>query len=182
MKRIMNVVLWVLSIFMAVAALVYIPSAASIIMLLFAVIAAPIKPIQDFFRSKGLSGIIKGVVLTVLFFVAIAFAPTSKERAAKNDQEESITDGTDRNTVVSNSDETQSDKSQEKEKIEEKISPNEKLKSDVLSYLQKNGVEAPEIAVFKNRVDIKLYSDYSKDNRPEEWDSIIENNVNLCEL
>ena len=30
-----------------------------------------------------------------------------------------------------------SDKSQEKEKIEEKISPNEKLKSDVLSYLQK---------------------------------------------
>lgn len=52
---------------MAVAALVYIPSAASIIMLLFAVIAALIKPIQDFFRSKGLSGIIKGVLLTVLF-------------------------------------------------------------------------------------------------------------------
>ena len=124
MKRIMNVVLWVLSIFMAVAALVYIPSAASIIMLLFAVIATPVKPLQNFFKSKGLSGAIKGVLLTVLFFVAIALAPTSEDQAGKNDEKKSISVSADRNAAA-NLTETTPVSSQKPEKPEEKLSPDE---------------------------------------------------------
>jgi len=180
MKRCMNVVMWVLAIFMAVGALVYIPSAASIIMFLFAVIAAPINPLQSFFKSKGLSGVIKGVLLTVLFFVAIALAPTSEHRTAKSEEKKSISDNVDRNTAASNSSGTKSDDSQEKEKIEEEIDPDQKLKNDILSYLQENGVEDPKITVLENRVDIKTYTDYSNECRPEEWDSIVEKSVTLC--
>lgn len=179
MKRIMNVVLWVLSIFMAVAALVYIPSAASIIMLLFAVIATPVKPLQNFFKSKGLSGAIKGVLLTVLFFVAIALAPTSEDQAGKNDEKKSISVSADRNAAA-NLTETTPVSSKKPEKPEEKISPDERLKNNVLSYFQDNGVEDPKIKILKNRVDIKVYSDYSIESRPEEWDSIVEKNVTLC--
>ena len=129
MKRCMNVVMWVLAIFMAVGALVYIPSAASIIMFLFAVIAAPINPLQSFFKSKGLSGVIKGVLLTVLFFVSIALAPTSRNQVTENDEKKNISNDMDRNTAVSNPIKS-SPSSTKQEKTEKESIPNDIDKMD----------------------------------------------------
>ncbi len=70
-----NVIMWILSVFMLIAALIYLPSFASIIMFVFAVIAAPIPKLQQFFENKGLRGMKKGVLLVVLFFVALALVP-----------------------------------------------------------------------------------------------------------
>lgn len=76
-----NIILWVVSAFMLISAVAFFPSATSIIMLLFAVIAAPIPPIQDFLSSRGLRGWVKPTLLVVLFFVSAILAPTGKSTA-----------------------------------------------------------------------------------------------------
>ena len=47
-------------------------------MFLFSTIAIPLEPVQCFWRSKKLQGITKGILLVVLFFVAVGLAPTNK--------------------------------------------------------------------------------------------------------
>lgn len=89
-KNTKNIFLWVLTGFMAISALVYFPSIASIIMLLFSFISAPIKQIQDFWRSKKLSGITKGILLTVLFFVSIGLVPSTKDDVDTSDNPQNI--------------------------------------------------------------------------------------------
>ena len=79
-----KIVLWVLTIFMIISALVYFPSVASIIMLLFAAIAIPLEPVRNFWKEKRLFGLTKGILLTVLFFVSVGMAPTSDK--AINDE------------------------------------------------------------------------------------------------
>lgn len=66
-----------LSIFMVIAAIVYLPSFASIIMFVFAVIAAPLPKLQQFFENKGLRGKVKVILLIVLFFVSLSLVPTA---------------------------------------------------------------------------------------------------------
>lgn len=75
---------------MAISALVYFPSIASVIMLLFSFISAPIKQVQDFWRSKKLFGIAKGVLLVVLFFVSIGLAPSKIEDVDTSDNPQNI--------------------------------------------------------------------------------------------
>ena len=70
--------LWILTIFMILSAWVYFPSVASIIMLLFSAIAIPLEPVRNFWKAKKLQGITKGILLGVLFFVAVGIAPTDK--------------------------------------------------------------------------------------------------------
>ena len=76
-----NIILWVLSAFMLISAIAFFPSASSIIMLLFAVIAAPIPVIQQFLSGKGLRGWVKPVLLVVLFAVSVFLAPTGRNSA-----------------------------------------------------------------------------------------------------
>ena len=78
MKSKKTIILWILSAFMFVSALVFMPSAASILMIIFAVVAAPIKPIQNFLSGIGLTPPIHIALLVVLFFVSMLIAPTNK--------------------------------------------------------------------------------------------------------
>lgn len=77
-SKIARILLWVLTVFMVLVAFAYFPSVASILAILFAVICAPVEKLQDFFRSKNLKGIVKGALLTVLFFASIMATPTVK--------------------------------------------------------------------------------------------------------
>lgn len=86
MKNPKNIIMWVLTIFMALVALAYFPSIASIIAIIFAVIAAPIKPLQEFYSEKGLRGAIKGVVLCAAFIGAIIVAPPKETADAPAEQ------------------------------------------------------------------------------------------------
>lgn len=73
-----TIALWVLTVFMFASAIVFIPSAASVTMLLFSAIAAPNKRMQEFLQSKGLSGPLKVILLLVLFALSVYLAPTKR--------------------------------------------------------------------------------------------------------
>ena len=70
--RLFTVVMWILTGFMFISGVVFIPSAASVIMILFACISAPIDRLQAFYASKKLRGVVKFVLLLVLFGLSIA--------------------------------------------------------------------------------------------------------------
>lgn len=53
------------------------PSICSIIALIFAIIAAPIEPLQKFFSERGLRGFSKGAVLCAAFVGTMVMAPTN---------------------------------------------------------------------------------------------------------
>lgn len=119
-----NILLWVLTGFMAISALVYFPSIASIIMLLFSFISAPIKQVQDFWKSKKLFGITKGVLLVVLFFVSIGLAPSKIEDVDTSDNPQNIsTDSPQRNSTK-----------EELEKSAITVKPDEENKKDIDTY------------------------------------------------
>ena len=71
-----TIILWALTLFMFASAIVFIPSAASVIMLLFAAVSVPMDSVQDFWKSKGLTDLLRYVLLAVLFGVAVWLVPT----------------------------------------------------------------------------------------------------------
>lgn len=75
-SRFYTAVMWMLTVFMFLSALVFIPSAASVVMLLFVLVAIPIERVQQFLASKKLTGSVQMVVLLVLFVLAVILAPT----------------------------------------------------------------------------------------------------------
>lgn len=72
-----NIIMWVLAAFMGLSCIGFFPSIASIIMLIFAVIAAPIAPWQEFLSGFGLRGWMKGLVLCAAFIGAVMVLPQS---------------------------------------------------------------------------------------------------------
>lgn len=76
MKALKSVLMWFITIFMALTAVVYFPSVTSILAMLFAVIAAPIKPLQEFYRGRGLRGGAKAAVLCAAFVGSMLTVPT----------------------------------------------------------------------------------------------------------
>lgn len=84
MKLLKNILLWTLVAFMALVALAFFPSIASIIAIIFAVIAAPIKPLQEFFANRGLCGLAKGAVLCAAFIGTMATVPARPTSTAGN--------------------------------------------------------------------------------------------------
>lgn len=74
--QIKTILLWFLTGFMFLSAIFFVPSTASVIMLLFAAIAAPHKQVEAFWASKGLTGLLKTALLCVLFALAVVLAPT----------------------------------------------------------------------------------------------------------
>lgn len=75
MKNIKKVLMWALTAFMIVSSIVFTPSISSVIMLVFAVIIAPIDSWQEFLSGMGIRGRLKGVVLCVAFIGAMVTVP-----------------------------------------------------------------------------------------------------------
>lgn len=76
MKQIKNILMWVLSVFMLISAVVFFPSAASIMMLLFAVVAVPIPKLCAFLSSRGLNSWKKPLLLITLLIVSVMLVPS----------------------------------------------------------------------------------------------------------
>lgn len=70
-----TILLWALTLFMFVSAILFIPSAASVIMLLFAAVAVPLEPVREFWKEKGLTRLLKIVLLCVLFALSVWLVP-----------------------------------------------------------------------------------------------------------
>lgn len=71
-NKLYMVAMWILTAFMFISGVVFIPSAASAVMILFSFISAPIDQLQEFYASKKLQGGIKIALLIVLFGVSVA--------------------------------------------------------------------------------------------------------------
>jgi len=74
-NSIKKVLLWFLSIFMALSAISFIPSFFSIFAAAFAVLCVPIPKLQGFFAEKRLSGGIKIAILIALFIACLVTVP-----------------------------------------------------------------------------------------------------------
>ncbi|HJB14288.1 MAG TPA: hypothetical protein H9787_11355 [Candidatus Oscillibacter excrementigallinarum] len=77
MRKLQRVLRWVLTIFMLISGFVFFPSLASVLCWLFAVLAAPIKPLQRFWEYQvKLRGAAKVLIMVALFIGAVMTAPT----------------------------------------------------------------------------------------------------------
>lgn len=74
--------MWVLAGFMCLSAIVYFPSLSSVIAVVFALIAAPIAPLQERFSRHGLRGWGKGLLLCALFAATAVTAPAQAPSGA----------------------------------------------------------------------------------------------------
>lgn len=99
MSKSKRVLRWVLTVFMILGGIVYFPSVSSVLCLLFAALAAPIKPLQRFLEYQvKLRGAAKVLVMVALFIGAVMTAPTDAVPAgpsANIQQQESQSDTTD---------------------------------------------------------------------------------------
>lgn len=84
MKKEKNILLWILTVFILLAALVYMPSAASVLMLIFVAIALPVQRVREFWKSVRVTGALKAVLLVVLFLSGCYFAPTNRDQSNDN--------------------------------------------------------------------------------------------------
>lgn len=71
-----NVLLWSLTVFFALSALVYLPALTGFISLLIAVILVPIHKWQELI-GRFVNGKIKTIVIAILFILAIIFVPST---------------------------------------------------------------------------------------------------------
>lgn len=77
MSKSKRVLRWVLTVFMVLGGIVYFPSVSSVLCLFFAVLAAPIKPLQRFWEYQvKLRGAAKVLIMVALFIGAVVTAPT----------------------------------------------------------------------------------------------------------
>lgn len=77
MSKFKRVLRWGLTVFMVCAGIVYFPSFSSLLCFLFAVLAAPIKPLQRFWEYQvKLRGAAKVLIMVALFVGAVMTAPT----------------------------------------------------------------------------------------------------------
>jgi len=67
--------LWILTIFMLLGALTFMPSASSVLMILCALAAIPVERVQRLLESWRLGGSVRFVLLAVLFVLATVLAP-----------------------------------------------------------------------------------------------------------
>lgn len=77
MRKLQRVLRWVLTVLMVCAGIGYFPSVSSVLCFLFAVLAAPIKPLQRFWEYQvKLRGAAKVLIMVALFIGAVMTAPT----------------------------------------------------------------------------------------------------------
>lgn len=75
---IMNLVMWVMTLFFAISVIMFFPSLASVLCCLLVVLVAPIKIIQNFWNAKFKKKWIKYVVIFLLFCATLAAIPESE--------------------------------------------------------------------------------------------------------
>lgn len=78
MKKTTRIIMWVLTGFMGLSGILFFPSIAAIIMILFAIIAAPIGAWQEKLSSFGLHGLVKAAVLCAAFLGSVILLPPAK--------------------------------------------------------------------------------------------------------
>lgn len=93
MKKAKDILLWVLTVFMLLAALVYMPSFSSLLMILFAVIALPVQKVKEFWASKRISGALKAGILCALFVISVSMAPIDKTRDNSGGEDSDVAAG-----------------------------------------------------------------------------------------
>lgn len=76
MEKGKTVFLWIVSVFLVLCTIVYFPSWACILFLVGAVIALPVQPLREFLHSKGVRGVLKGVLILALFLGGAMIEPT----------------------------------------------------------------------------------------------------------
>lgn len=94
-KKTISIIQWVLAVSMALIGIAFMPSFASLFAFLFAVICVPIRPLQAQLKKIKVAGLIKAVVLVVLFVVAFATIPvdnTSQNAPASETQQIEVTE------------------------------------------------------------------------------------------
>ena len=79
MKKLWKVFCWILAIFMTVSATAFFPSLSSFLMILFALVVAPISGLQNFWYNHGIKGLLKVLFLIALFISCVTFAPSSQD-------------------------------------------------------------------------------------------------------
>lgn len=67
--------LWILTVFMVLGALTFLPSVSSVLMMLCAMVAVPVERMQRLLESWKLGGSVRFVLLAVLFVLATVLAP-----------------------------------------------------------------------------------------------------------
>ena len=70
---------WVVSIILFVFSLSFFPSWAGVIFLIAGLISLPIEKVREFLASRGLKGVVKWVLIVVMFFAGCVIAPTTPE-------------------------------------------------------------------------------------------------------
>ena len=73
--KLSTVLWWILTVVSLCGAIAEFPSLASVLLLVFAGIALPVKQLQKFWKSHKMSGKPKGILLIILFAAGIALAP-----------------------------------------------------------------------------------------------------------
>lgn len=75
LSMLMNLVIWIFTIFFAISGVVFFPSLASVLFCLLAALLIPIKKIQNFWHEKFRKKWIKPILVILLFFGAAASIP-----------------------------------------------------------------------------------------------------------
>ena len=66
------IIMWILTGFMLISGMVFMPSLASVTMILFSLLSAPVEQLQSFYASKNLRGGVKIILLIALFGASVA--------------------------------------------------------------------------------------------------------------
>ena len=93
MRKGANFLRWILTVFMVISAIVFFPSVSSVLCLLFAVLAAPVKSLQRFWKYQvKLRGGGKALLMTALVIGAALTAPLepAPQAPAEGDRQQEI--------------------------------------------------------------------------------------------
>lgn len=93
MRKGANFLRWILTVFMVISAIVFFPSVSSVLCLLFAVLAAPVKSLQRFWKYQvKLRGGGKALLMTALVIGAALTAPLepAPQAPAEDDRQQEI--------------------------------------------------------------------------------------------
>lgn len=74
-SRLYIAALWVLTVFLVLGALTFLPSVSSVLLMLCAMVAVPVERMQRLLESWKLGGSVRFVLLAVLFVLATVLAP-----------------------------------------------------------------------------------------------------------
>ena len=74
-SRLYIAALWVLTVFLVLGALTFLPSVSSVLLMLCAMVVVPVERMQRLLESWKLGGSVRFVLLAVLFVLATVLAP-----------------------------------------------------------------------------------------------------------